>query len=540
MKFEDRNGNGEQDSGEPGLPGVEIRVEGEHGPLLRGLTLGDGAFEVCGMHHGGSFRVTEDVPFGYRQTAPLDDRISRRLIAQGNGYFVLSCNNDFDGLNFGNQLIPNAIGGIKFEDLDADGVRDAGEPGLAGFTITLTSTAAGGPAPRTVVTDANGNFLFENVTPGSYTLSETLRQGFSLTVPAANSIPVTLAADGSSINNVFGNFRGVLTGTVSGTKFSDLNGNGIRDAGEPGLAGVNDHAHRVDQRSHGLTAVGRHGRERKLQLHRSLRRIHAQRDGSGRVRPDRAAGRRGRSPRRSTSRSGASPGSSSATVRSGDGDDQRREVQRRQRQRRSRRRRAGTLRSDDPGDRRGRRRAYGDDRRGRRVLLHRSSRRRIRRLRGRSDGVHPDRPRRAGDVHPDLAAGQTISDLLFGNRASTSPSDTGSITGRKILDFDGDGIVDGEDRGFEGIVFELRDAAGTVRTATSNANGDFTFSNLPAGTYVLTEILPDELLPDVPRIADRSGQLHDHAHDGTDRDRIPVPEQMLRAHSRGGVKMRDS
>ena len=112
VKFEDRNGNGEQDSGEPGLPGVEIRVEGENGPLLRGLTLGDGAFEVCGMHHGGSFRVTEAVPFGYRQTAPLDDRISRRLIAQGNGYFVLSCNSDFDGLNFGNQLIPNAVGGI--------------------------------------------------------------------------------------------------------------------------------------------------------------------------------------------------------------------------------------------------------------------------------------------------------------------------------------------------------------------------------------------------------------------------------------------
>ena len=46
-------------------------------------------------------------------------------------------------------------------------------------------------------------------------------------------------------------------------------------------------------------------------------------------------------------------------------------------------------------------------------------------------------------------------------------------------------------------MFELRDAAGTVRTATSDAQG-FTFSNLPAGTYVLSEILPPNFFQTFP------------------------------------------
>ncbi|MEO8348333.1 MAG: SdrD B-like domain-containing protein, partial [Acidobacteriota bacterium] len=97
-----------------------------------------------------------------------------------------------------------------------------------------------------------------------------------------------------------------------------------------------------------------------------------------------------------------------------------------------------------------------------------------------------------------LSCNSDFDGLNFGNRASTGPADTGTITGRKILDFNGNGILDAGDRGFEGVVFRLRDASGGLRTATSNANGDFTFSNLPAGTYVLTEVLPDNFFQTFP------------------------------------------
>src|SRR5262249_43654622 len=68
--------------------------------------------------------------------------------------------------------------------------------------------------------------------------TETPPTGFTQTVPASGGITVVLPANGSSVGNLFGNFAGVLTGTIAGTKFNDLNGNGVRDPGEPGLGGV--------------------------------------------------------------------------------------------------------------------------------------------------------------------------------------------------------------------------------------------------------------------------------------------------------------
>jgi uncharacterized surface anchored protein len=346
------------------------------------------------------------------------------------------------------------------------------------------------------VTDANGNFLFTNVAAGSYTLSETLRQGFSLTVPAANSIPVTLAADGSSINNVFGNFRGVLTGTISGTKFNDLNGNGVRDAGEPGLAGVtitrtgsiNDPAGApltvVTDASGAFTFTVPFGTYTLSEtvpagfaqtappapgtIPATIN--FAQRAVSGLLFGNRPltgtiSGVKFNDLNGNGVRDAGEPGLSGVTIRVTDA--------------------GGAVRtatSDAAG-------AFS--------------------FTGLSAGTYvvsevvpggfsQTAPPAPGTFTVNLAAGQGSANLLFGNRAIPVPSDTGSISGRKILDFNGDGIVDPTDRGFEGIVFELRDASGMVRTTTSNANGDFTFSNLPAGTYVLTEILPENFFQTFP------------------------------------------
>ena len=202
LKFEDRNGNGVRDSGEPGLTGVEIRAEGDSGARLRGLTGADGAFQVCGLTHAEEFRITESVPFGYRQTAPLDDRLSRRLIAVDLGYFVDACDANFSGLDFGNQLIPNAIGGIKFEDLNANGVRDPGEPGLAGFTISLSSPSPGSPPVQTAVTDESGAFTLRDLPEGTYEIvawQESSRTGLDDTAQTvqvgAGATPLTFTLD---------------------------------------------------------------------------------------------------------------------------------------------------------------------------------------------------------------------------------------------------------------------------------------------------------------------------------------------------------
>ena len=66
------------------------------------------------------------------------------------------------------------LGGTTYLDVNANGAKDAGERGLSGFTIYLDLNNNGsfdGSEPSRV-TDANGNYLYDNLAPGNYTLRE--------------------------------------------------------------------------------------------------------------------------------------------------------------------------------------------------------------------------------------------------------------------------------------------------------------------------------------------------------------------------------
>ena len=63
---------------------------------------------------------------------------------------------------------PATIGDLVWADTDDDGVQDEGEPGLSGVTVTLKDSDDNIVA--SMKTDANGNYLFEDVPAGSYTV----------------------------------------------------------------------------------------------------------------------------------------------------------------------------------------------------------------------------------------------------------------------------------------------------------------------------------------------------------------------------------
>ena len=395
VKFEDVNGNGVRDSGEPGLAGVEVRVTGENGVVLSALSGPDGAFRVCGLLSGATSRVSEVVPFGFQQTGPLDHRPSQHLIARDLEWIVVSCQGDFSGVDFANQrLASGSIGGVKFEDLNANGVRDAGEPGLEGVTIILASSGPGAPSPAATITDAAGNFLFSDVAPGSYVLSETVPPGFVQTAPPPpGTIAITLEPGGSSLENVFGNAPARVSGTISGLKFNDANGNGVRDGDEGGLPGVT------------ITLTGPADFE----------------------------------PR--TAVTGADGSFSFTDLRFA----------------------TYTLAETVPA------------------------------------GFAQTAPPPPGTFTITLSPTQPDSaNNLFGNRSLGPVGGTGSISGTKIFDMNGNGIVDGVDHPLEGVVFVLTDSSGFERRVTSAADGTFTFTDLPEGTYVLSEILPENFFQTFP------------------------------------------
>ncbi|HLF92904.1 MAG TPA: SdrD B-like domain-containing protein, partial [Planctomycetota bacterium] len=132
---------------------------------------------------------------------------------------------------------PGEIRGVKFEDVDGDGIRDAGDPALAGWTIFLDGNENGGLDPGEVsrLTDATGAYVFSDLTPGQYLVAEELQPGWIRTLPAdpgALGYPVDITISGDVVTRDFGNFK---LGEIRGVKFEDLDGDGQRDLGEPGL-----------------------------------------------------------------------------------------------------------------------------------------------------------------------------------------------------------------------------------------------------------------------------------------------------------------
>src|SRR4028118_1406997 len=83
-----------------------------------------------------------------------------------------------------------AILGIKFNDLNGDGIRQPNETGLANIPFLLEpATGANavfnaGTGELSTTTDANGAFSFINLVPGNYLITETaVPANFRTTTP---------------------------------------------------------------------------------------------------------------------------------------------------------------------------------------------------------------------------------------------------------------------------------------------------------------------------------------------------------------------
>lgn len=64
------------------------------------------------------------------------------------------------------------LSGLIYEDLNQNGIRDGDEPGLAGIVVTMaTRNASGESVLITTQTDGQGEFSFEGLEDGTYTLS---------------------------------------------------------------------------------------------------------------------------------------------------------------------------------------------------------------------------------------------------------------------------------------------------------------------------------------------------------------------------------
>ncbi|MCO6400316.1 MAG: DUF11 domain-containing protein [Verrucomicrobia bacterium] len=165
----DRNGDGLQDVGEPGFSNVVV-------------TLYDAASNVVGTtttDASGFYSFTNLVPNTYFVgfTPPSGFEFTRQ--DQGGDDTLDSDVNPLTGFTIPTTLISGendltwdaglveraSLGDFVWEDMNADGIQDVGEPGFSNVVVNLLSN---GTVIATTTTDVNGAYAFTNLWPGDY------------------------------------------------------------------------------------------------------------------------------------------------------------------------------------------------------------------------------------------------------------------------------------------------------------------------------------------------------------------------------------
>jgi protocatechuate 3,4-dioxygenase beta subunit len=251
--WEDKNANGVQDAGEAGIGGVTVLLKDSTGKLVQTTTTGtDGKYSFTA--DPGSYTVSVTAPKDYvfsARDAGGDDGKDSDFGSNGQSNAVTLNAGDVNNTVDAGLYKTASVGDKVWLDANKNGVQDSGEAGVCGVKVTLLD-ADGKQVGATVTTDANGNYLFSGLKPGSYSVQfdkASLPEGMTFT--SANqggndSVDSDAAANGLSHSFTLTSGQadktvdaGVLAAATIGDRvWIDKNGNGVQDDGESGKSGV--------------------------------------------------------------------------------------------------------------------------------------------------------------------------------------------------------------------------------------------------------------------------------------------------------------
>jgi hypothetical protein len=124
---------------------------------------------------------------------------------------------------------PSGVSGVVYLDQDSDGRRDTGESGVPGATVNVLDST--GDTVGTATTAEDGTYSVHGLRAGTYRVRLARPSGLGSSTPDQKTVTLT-QDDGAAVD------FGTLLGSISGGSFTDTDGDGAQDAGEPGLPGV--------------------------------------------------------------------------------------------------------------------------------------------------------------------------------------------------------------------------------------------------------------------------------------------------------------
>ncbi len=240
--WEDLNTDGLQNMGEPGVSNVTVTLYDPASNIVAVTTTdAAGGYRFDGLRPG-DYTLAFAPPAGWGATLQNeggDDTVDSDVdpVTLMSGVVTLSSGEADLSVDAGLVRLAS-VGDRVWLDADGDGIQDAGEAGLSGVIVYLDLDNDGtrDPGEPFDTTDAGGNYLIDELSPGTYIVrvqSDTLPADHYLTT-ANDPTPVTLAQSEARDDVDFGYWPATLTGLI----FRDDNGDGIKQAEEPVLNGV--------------------------------------------------------------------------------------------------------------------------------------------------------------------------------------------------------------------------------------------------------------------------------------------------------------
>ncbi len=258
--WDDLNADGVQGTGEPGVADVVVNLLDAGGSVVATQTTND----------SGGYLFENLVPGVYSLEFDPASLPADRTFTSSNASGNPSDDSNVDGNGLTAQFVldpgehdptwdtglvapppnPAAITGRVWEDLNADGLDNNGEPGVSGVEVQLLDDV--GLAVGATTTDNDGNYLFDNLTPGK-TYQVVFNPNDSQTIvplqdvsgddsidsdanPTTGETPAVTPAADETIPNID---AGIISDLSLGNLvWLDSNDNGLVDSGESGIAGV--------------------------------------------------------------------------------------------------------------------------------------------------------------------------------------------------------------------------------------------------------------------------------------------------------------